>query len=670
MLFLFNSQFPIKDPVVVFTIVLFVIFLVPLVLQRIKIPGIIGMILAGTALGPTGLHVLERSYAIELFGTVGLLYIMFQAGLEIDMNDFRKTRQKSFVFGFLSFIFPQVLGTLGAVYLLGLGWPSAILLASMFASHTLIAFPIISRLDLLKNEAVTITLGGTLVVNMLALLVLAVVAKSTQGELNTEFWVGLAASIAVFTFLVLWVGPIIVRWFFKNVENTGPIQFIFVLFFAFASSAGAKIAGIEAIIGAFLAGLAINRLVPPTSSLMNRIDFVGSALFIPFFLINVGMLADLTILLKGKEALIGVGIVVGLAISLKWLPAQITGWIFKYRREETKIIFGLSVAQAASTLAAALIGYKLGLVNDNVLNGIIIMILVTCMISSFVVEHSGKKLLAIEVQKIPEIPAERERILVPVSKLESINPLIDLAILIKTKKSEEPIFPLSIIPDDESSQQRVLVLQKALEKAIKYAAIADVELKPVTRVDLHAGGGIVRSVKELMPTRIIIGWHGRYNPKDYLFGTVLDYLLAHTPNLILVTYLKHPLNTMKKIIAVIPENATLESGFFDGLTVLKTLVSRTVGKLHLLGPEITVQKTAFILKKSRPTIEIDLQTFEDWDNFSSLSHQATEYHLFIFIAAREGSVSHHPYMNKMPKNLSKHFQAINFIVLYPEQKID
>jgi Kef-type K+ transport system membrane component KefB len=322
MLLLFEYVFPVKDPVVVFTIVLLVLFLAPIVLQRLRIPGLIGIILAGTALGPTGFHVLERSFAIELFGTVGLLYIMFQAGLEIDLNDFKKNRNKSLTFGLLSFIIPQGLGTLGGIYLLNLSVPSAILLASMFASHTLIAFPIISRLDLMKNQAVTITLGGTLIVNILALLVLAAIAGGARGEADTEFWIRLLLSSAVFVFLVMWVGPRVIRWFFRNVESEGVSQYTFVLFFVFAASFGAKLAGIEAIIGAFLAGLALNRLIPPTSSLMNRIGFVGNTLFIPFFLINVGMLADLSILFRGKEALLIVGTVVGMVIFLKWLPAK------------------------------------------------------------------------------------------------------------------------------------------------------------------------------------------------------------------------------------------------------------------------------------------------------------------------------------------------------------
>lgn len=660
---------PVTDPVVVFAIVLFVIFLAPILFQRIRMPGIIGMILAGAALGPHGFYVLERSAAIELFGTVGLLYIMFQAGLEIDLNEFRKNRDKGLAFGILSFAIPQIFGTLGALYLLGLNWPSAILLASMFASHTLVAYSIISGMDLVKNEAVTITLGGTLVVNILALLVLAIVVSSAQGELTPSFWYNLLASLAVFVYLVIWIGPRVVRWFFRNIETDGTRQYIFVLSFVFAASFGARIAGVEPIIGAFLAGLAINRLVPQSSPLMNRINFVGSALFIPFFLIHVGMLADFGIFFNGPAALIAVGLIVSLSLILKWLPAFLTARIFRYRPEERRVIFGLSVAQAASTLAAALVGYKLGLVNDNVLNGIIIMILVTCMVSALIVESAGRKLVVLEANRRPEVQKEQERILVPVANPDNIVPLIDLAVMITPPKSEQPVYPLAVVNDDEEAQGRILALQKELEKAVQHAAASDTALTPITRIDLHVGGGIVRAIKELMITKVIVGWHGAYNPKDFLFGTVLDYLLANCDREILVTRLLIPLNTVEKIFVIVPQNAELEKGFSRWIATLRILASQTTGKLFFAGPEPTIGRVVEFAKKEKPVVGVESRVFDDWDDILVLSREVTASTLFITIQAREKTVSHHPWMNRIPRYLSKHFRDVSFLLIYPEQNI-
>lgn len=663
------SGLPITDPVIVFALVLFVIFMAPILLQRLRMPGIIGLILAGAALGPNGFHVLERSTAIELFGTVGLLYIMFQAGLEIDLNEFKKNRDKSLVFGALSFIIPQVFGTLALWYLLGLSWPSAILVASMFASHTLVAYSIVSGMDLVKNEAVTITLGGTLVVNVLALLVLAVVASATQGELTPAFWLNLAFSLIVFTYVVIWIGPQIARWFFRNVETEGTPQYIFVLSFVFAAAFGAKVAGVEAIIGAFLAGLAINRLVPHTSPLMNRIDFVGNALFIPFFLIHVGMLSDLRVLLAGTNALIAVGVIVFLSIFLKWAPAYVTAKIFGYRPEERRVIFGLSVAQAASTLAAALVGYELGLVSENVLNGIIIMILATCTISAILVESAGRKLMVLEEKPKLEVRRERDRILVPIANPDTLLRLIDLAVMIKSPASKEPIFPLSVVKDDHEAQERVLTLHKQLEKAVKYAAASDTELRPVTRIDIQVGAGIVRTIKELMITRVIVGWHGSYHAKDYLFGTVLDYLLANCSKEVLVTRLLIPLNTVEKIFVIVSQNAELEQGFASWIRTLRILANQTTGKLIFAGPESTLEAVLQCADCDKPVVDIETRVFDDWEEVLALSREVTSETLFVAVKARERTVSYNPWMKRFPRYLTKHFKDVSFLLIYPEQHI-
>lgn len=659
--------FPVTDPVVVFAIVLFVIFLGPLLLQRIRIPGIIGLILAGALLGPNGLHVLERSTAIELFGTVGLLYIMFQAGLEIDLNEFKENRNKGLTFGLLSFAIPQVFGALGLWYLLGLNWASAILVASMFASHTLVSYPIVSVMGLVKNEAVTVTLGGTLVVNALALLVLAVVASSTQGELTASFWFDLVFSLAVFVYLVIWVGPRVVRWFFRNVETEGAPQYIFVLSFVFAASFGAKVAGVEAIIGAFLAGLAINRLVPHTSPLMNRIDFVGNALFIPFFLIHVGMLSDFRVFFSGTTALITMGVVVGLSIVLKWAPAFLTAKIFGYKPAERRIIFGLSVAQAASTLAAALVGYELGLVSEDVLNGIIIMILVTCVLSALVVEPAGKELILLEETPQYKVRRQSDRILVPVANPKTILPLLDLAIMIHTPGSEEPIYPLAVVKDDAEAQSRILEIRTKLEKAVRYAAATDTVLHPITRIDLQVGAGIVRAIKELMITKVIVGWHGAYRPKDYLFGTVLDYLLTNCTREILVTRLLIPLNTVEKIFVIVPENAELEKGFSQWIRTVRILANQTTGKVHFAGPEATLDMVSAFAGKGKPVIKSEIRPFDDWEDVLVLSREITASTLLIAVQAREQMVSYHSWMRRMPRYLSKHFSDVSFILIYPEQ---
>lgn len=383
---------PIDKPVFIFTLVLLIILLVPLFLRRVRIPTLIGLIVAGIVVGPKGLNLLQRDASIVLFGTVGLLYIMFLAGLEMDLAEFKRNRARALLFGAFTFLIPQTIGTIVGVTVLGFSLVSSLLLASMFASHTLLAYPIVSRLGLSRSEVVAVAVGGTMITDTAALLLLAVIAGSYQGELSLLFWLRLLVLSAVLVLTVLFVFPRIAAWFFKHGQMDGAMQYVFILAIVFAAASLAELSGLDAIIGAFLAGLAMNRLVPHTSPLMNRIEFVGNALFIPFFLISVGMLVDLRLLFQGPEALFVAAVMILVASGCKWLAALATQKVLGYTATERSLIFGLSNAQAAATLAAVLIGYNIGLLNELVLNGSILMILATCLMSTLTVENAGHRL--------------------------------------------------------------------------------------------------------------------------------------------------------------------------------------------------------------------------------------------------------------------------------------
>lgn len=667
MILLFDVTLPFTDPVLIFSLVLFIILLAPLVLNRFKVPGIIGLILAGVLIGPNGFNLLMRDASIVLFGTVGLLYIMFLAGLEIDLNDFKKNRYRSMVFGFFTFAIPQGIGTLASYYLLGFNLQSSTLLASMFASHTLLAYPILGRFGITKNEAVTITVGGTIITDTAALLVLAVITGSARGELNSEFWIRTGISLVIFAFIVLWLFPRISKWFFRNIEGEGGAQFIFVLAIVFTSAFLAELAGVEPIIGAFLAGLALNRLIPHTSPLMNRIEFVGNTLFIPFFLISVGMLVDFRVLLNGPEALMVAITMIIVATGSKWLAAYATQKVFKYSSIERNIIFGLSNAQAAATLAAILIGYELELLNENVLNGTILMILVTCLISSFVTQKAGRELAIIESDKLPDLSEVPERILVPISNPTTIEYLIDLAIMIKNPKSVEPIYPLSVVKDDEAAKEQIIMSNKMLEKAIKHASATDHAVQVVSRVDLHIASGIARAIKELLITNVIIGWNGRVTAREKIFGSVLDSLLQSTEQMILVSKITSPLNTMKRLIVVVPPNAEVEVGFVHWIRTIKTMSKQAGADVVFYCSTGTKEKLKEVLVSTKPAIEADYKIFEDWEDFLILSRAVTFDDLIIIISARKGSISHNHYLDNVPRQLSRYFKQNNFLIIYPEQ---
>jgi Kef-type K+ transport system membrane component KefB len=667
MIFLLEFTLPLKDPILIFSLVLFIILFAPILLRKIHVPSIIGLIVAGVVFGPHGLNVLERDSSIVLFGTVGLLYIMFLAGLEIDLADFKKNKNRSIIFGILTFSIPIGLGTVVSYYFLNLEIASSVLLASMFASHTLLAYPITSRLGINKSQVVNITVGGTMITDTAALLVLAVIAGSVNGEITSEFWIRLVVSLAIFSFIVFYGIPRIGRWFFKNIETGGSSQYIFVLAIVFTCAFLAELAGVESIIGAFMAGLALNKLIPHTSPLMNRVEFVGNTLFIPFFLLGVGMLVDLTVIFTSLEAITVAVTMTVLAMAGKWIAAFLTQKLFSYSRLERNIIFGLSNAQAAATLAVVIVGFDLGFFDETILNGTILMILVTCLVSSFVVENAGRKLAIIESDKKPDVSESPDRILVPIANPNTIEPLIDLALMIKEAGPEQPIYPLSVVRDDHDAKENLMVNQKMLEKAITHASATENTVQLVSRVDLNIASGILRAIKELMITKVVMGWNGKITARERIFGSVLDSMLLNTEQMILVSKIIGPLNTIKNIIIVVPPNAELEIGFQRWVRTMKTLAKQTGAKLVFYSPIEVIPKLEVIIESLKPATPAVYKVFEDWEDFLILAREVGQDDLLVVVSARKGTISYNSHLDDIPKVLSRHFAENSFVILYPEQ---
>ena len=401
-----NISLPITDPTWIFFLVLTIILFAPMILERLHIPHIIGMILAGVAIGEYGFNILERDSSFELFGEVGLYYIMFLAGLEMDMEDFKQNKSKGIIFGVLSFAIRFGIGMWSCMKLLGFGVTTSILMGCMYASHTLISYPIISRYGLSKLRCVNITIGGTVIVDTLALIGLAIISGMYKGDTGGMFWVMMGIKVTLLTAFIIFVFPMIARKFFCNYSDS-IMQFVFVMAMVFLGAGLMQFVGMEGILGAFLTGLVLNRLIPHVSPLMNRLEFVGNAIFIPYFLIGVGMIIDVNALFTGGSALKVAGIMTAVAVGSKWIGAFITQKLFKMERNERNMIFGLSSASAAATLAAVLVGHQIimengeRLINDDVLNGTVVMILFTCIISSLATERSARK-FALE-EKLREI---------------------------------------------------------------------------------------------------------------------------------------------------------------------------------------------------------------------------------------------------------------------------
>lgn len=667
--FLIDISLPFKDAVFVFAILLLVIFLMPILLKKIRIPGIVGLILAGVAIGPKGFHVIELDAAIKLLSTIGLLYIMFLAGLEIDFRDFQRNRNKSLVFGFLTFSIPLSIGTLTTLYVLDFPFNSALLLASMYATHTLISYPIVSRLGVTKNEAVTITVGGTIITDTAALLLLSFITATAKGGTWDDIALKMGLSFTIFLVVVMGIFPRIARWFFKNVESEGTSQYIFALLIVFASAVMAELANVEPIIGAFMAGLVLNRLIPHSSVLMNRVNFVGNALFIPLFLISVGMRVDLSVLFADINSWKVAITIITVAYITKWLAAFITQKIFHYSATERRIIFGLGSSHAAATLAIVLIGFDLKLFDASVLNGTILMILVTCLASTFITENAAKKLAVKELEKAAADTEGVERILVPIANPANFEALIDLAIMIKNPHSLEPIFPLSVVNDDAESRKRILLNDKLFEKAISHARAAEVEVDIISRVDLNVAGGIVRAVKDLAISDIVIGWNGKPSAVDIFFGTIMSQVLQNTSQTVLVSKITQPINTFRRLVVVVPLGAELEVGFKHWLTILQRLVSQLGTKLtfYSVGNQPDVLKEC--LENRRSLLQSDFLHLPFWENLTDISSSLRGEDLLLVVSARVHSLSYTKVMERLPRILSDGFEPISFVILFPEKSL-
>lgn len=668
---------PFSNSVLVFATLMLILFVVPLICRPLRIPEMIGLIAAGIAIGPLAFNILPRDGAVELMGKVGLLYIMFTAGLEIDLNGFLKYRNRSLVFGGLTFVLPMILGSAAVYFLLQNDlphdnmWPATLLLASCFASHTLLSYPIASRLGLSQNPAVTTALGGTIITDTLALLVLAVIAATTQGDVSTAFWIKLVGSMVAYTAFVLLVIPRISRWFFRNLESDGPMQYVYVLTVVFVCGVLAMVAGMEDIIGAFFAGLAINRLIPHRSSLMNRIDFVGNALFIPIFLISVGMVVNPRSLVEDINVWAVASVIVGSVVVTKFLAAFATKAVFGYSKDEGFVIFGLSVAQAAATLAAVFVGMEIGLFNEAILNGVIILILVTCVISPIVTERYGRNVARKEEAESATAGEAPQRLLIPLANPATTESLMNIAVLLHDPKSTEPLYPLTVAMDGDGVEDRVAQGEKNLDSAIALAASANRPVSPVTRVDINVADGIIRALVELRIRTVLIGWNGQVSPEQRIFGSILDRLLDGSDQTLFVYRHARPTIEHKRVVLAIPPFATRQAGFSTAMSEISTLCQQLGVQLHVMTPRDGKQAVQKQFSRAKPSISaqwIDLTTW-DW-LLSELQQNAQPEDLIILMAARKGSIAWGPELDKLPRQLAQRFTSNSFMIVYPQTEAD
>jgi len=661
-----HISIPISDPILLFAIMMLIILAAPLVTGKLRLPEIMGLIIAGVVIGPHGLNIIERDATMELLGAVGLLYIMFLAGLEIDLHQVKKNKRQSLGFGFLTFFLPLILGTAMAYYLLAMPLAPAILLASMFSSHTLITYPLVSRLGISKNRTVTTAIGGTIITDTLAMVVLAVISSMAKGEITPQFWVRMISLMVLYIGAMVVLIPRVGSHFFKNTRPDGASEYIFVMAVVFLAGFLAHLAGLEPIIGAFLAGLTLNNLIPEKGVLMNRIHFVGDALFIPFFLVSVGMLVNTRALVDDRSAWLTAGLMAAVALLSKWLAAEAGGRLQKLPLRERFLLYGLSVNQAAATLAAVLVGYRLELFGEAVLTGTIFMIIVTCLAGSFVTQGAGRRVARAEEQETSSAGAVPARVLIPFVNRDTAAELTDLALLVREQTTGEPLYPLVVAVEGPDVEGEIARGEKNLVSAVVRGTAAGVPVIPLTRVDINPASGILHAARDMRISLIVAEWDGKPSRAGMIYGRVLDRVLADSSRMVLIFHFGFPVNTVKRILLVLPPFVDQQPGFLSSVKTIKVLASQIGAEILILTDERTHESCYSGVRAVKPSVDMDFQELPSWHRLTDrLKQTVKDNTLLVVCSARTGELAWQPNFNHLPGRLSRDFPSNSFCFIYP-----
>ena len=669
--------FPITDPTLIFFVVLLIILLAPIIMGKLRIPHIIGMVLAGVLIGKYGLNILSRDNSFELFGKVGLYYIMFLAALEMDMNGIRKNWRRMLTFGLLTCAIPFVLTLMMGIGLLHYSTTAALLLGCIMSSNTLISYPIVSRYGIQKKPSVMLSVGSTMISLFISLVVLASVVAANDGSGSAMFWVLFALKFAAFCVGLIMVVPRLTRWFLRRYSDA-VMQFIFVLAILFLSAALSESIGLEGIFGAFFSGLILNRYIPHLSPLMNRLEFTGNAIFIPYFLIGVGMLINVRLLFSGGTILWVVGLIVFFGTFGKFIAAYLAAFLFRLPKSASKMMFGLTSAHAAGAIAIVMVGMRmtdangLPLVDDDMLNGVVMMILFTCIISTIVTESAAEDII-IRDQELPqeEIPGdEDEKILVPVKYPEYANRLVELASMMRNPKLNKPLVGLSIVYDDNNMIQNQEKGEKLLDQVLKYSAGNDVPMETQVRVAANIANGIKHAFKEYHASEILIGMHTHMNVSPRFWGQFHQSLFNGLNRQIIMARLMQPLSTLRMITVAVPSRAQFEPGFYRWLERISRMAGNLECRITFHGRKDTLELISRFITHKHPELRATYVEMEHWNGLPSLASSIAMDHLFVVVTARKGTVSYKNAQERLPEEITKFFSGKNLMIIFPDQHGD
>ncbi len=672
----FSQYLPITSPTLIFFVVLFIILIAPIVMGKLRIPHIIGMVLAGIVIGPYGLNILERDSSFELFGRVGLLYIMFLAGIEMDMEGLKKDLGKVTVFGLLTCFVPFILTYLSCVWYLGYPSLASLLLGCIMASNTLVAYPIVVRYGLQRSTVTTLSVGASMLSLLIALVVTAALVGSMSGDTGTLFWVMFFVKFVVWCIAMTWLIRHMTRWFLRRYSDS-VMQYIFVLAVMFISAATCELIGLEGILGAFVSGLVLNRFIPNISPLMNRIEFIGNAIFIPYFLIGVGMLINAGLLLEGGNTILVVACICIFGTLGKAIAAFLTSFFFHRSVHEGNLMFGMTSAHAAGAIALVMVGVNLEiapgqhLLGDEALNAVVIMILFTCIISTVVTDYASRTIVLREKsqRKMPEDDgkADDEKILIPVKYPETCDTLLNMAMLMRNEKLSRGLIALNVVYDDLDATYNQQEGQRLLEQIEKKAAAADVQVQTQVRLATNIANGIKHAFKEYDASEIILGQHIHDNSTRRFWGQFAQSLFNGLNRQIIIARCTIPLNTIRVFHVAVPSRAEYEPGFYRWLERVSRMVTRLGCRILFHGRDESLSLIRTFLSNRFPSIRADYAIMQHWNDFKSLAAQVEEHQMLVVVTARPGTVSYKSAMERLPDELTTYYKYKNVMIIFPDQ---
>ena len=673
---LLSQYLPITNPTMIFFVVLCIILLAPIVMSKLRIPHIIGMVLAGVAIGQYGLGILERDSSFELFGKVGMLYIMFLAGLEMDASDITKRRTQFGLFGLLTFFVPFVMGYATGIWILGYSDMASLILACILASNTLIAYPIVCRYGLQKHKSVALSVGSSMIALTLSLLILAAIVGANNGETDFWFWALFTLKVAAYCVASAFFIPRLTRWFFRRYAD-GVMLYIYVLSVLFLSAALAEICGLEGIFGAFLTGLILNRFIPSVSPLMNRIEFIGNALFIPYFLIGVGMLIDIRILFHGIHTLWVVVCIVLVATLSKAIAAYASSITLRMPIIHGHMMFGMTEAHAAGGIAMTMVGMRLTdanglpLVDSDMLNGVVIMILFTCIISSIIVEQTSQKILLTDEKLLKAneqaVNADDEKIMIPFQHKEDVEELVYMANITMNRRLNRGLIGINVVYDDLDLESNHKNGKLILSHAAAVAAAADIRMQTQSRLATNIANGIKHAFKENDASEIIMAMHRPGNPGDDFWGAYAQGLTSSIYRQILICRINRPLSTIRRIHVAVPSRVQFEPGFQRWIETLSRAAERMSCRMMFHGREDTNDLIRHYIAEHHPDVRAEYQLMQHWKSVTKLAKVVNKDHLFVVITARPGTVSYKPAFDRLPQELTQSFYDCSLLIIYPDQ---